>query len=77
MVSAEQISALLDNEAAAVDVDAALVAAAAEPAVREVVSVYQLIKDALSGNVGLDHGYSQRILLTMEQRGLISPRARP
>jgi negative regulator of sigma E activity len=75
VVNPEILSALLDSEATADEIDIALRACEASGDARETVSIHQMVKDAVGGTVGLDHGYSLRILRTMEARGILPPRA--
>lgn len=74
VVTPETLSALLDSEATSAEIDAALRAFDASAEAREQVSVHQLVKDAVGGTVGLDHGYTLRILRNMERRGILPPR---
>ena len=58
----ERLSAMLDGEVSPDELGAALAELRATPEERDAVTVYQLIKDAVSGVRVLDDGYSVRIL---------------
>jgi negative regulator of sigma E activity len=61
-----QLSRLIDADAAAPELDAALQALAGDAVARETVTVYQIIGDALRGRAVEDDGYSRRILAALE-----------
>jgi negative regulator of sigma E activity len=69
----ERVSALLDGEVNAGELDSLLAAVPHGRHLRDTISTYQLVNDAIAGHVGLDHGYTQRILKVMEQRGILKP----
>lgn len=57
----EAVSRLLDGDLPPADARAAIGAIAADPALRDRVTVYRLVGDALRGNPFPDDGFSKRI----------------
>jgi hypothetical protein len=64
-----KVSLLLDGQLTDVDVMPALVAAVADPLLRDRYTIYGLVGDVLRGNSTPDDGYSERIFERMRRDG--------
>ncbi len=60
------ISGLLDNQISRSDLGELLAALESSSALRDRLSLYQLVNDSAAGHQALDNGYSRRIIARLQ-----------